>query len=72
MNQVLNTLKFTAVGFVLLHASDLSPIWLIEPYRKLVNTVVFSHPIGPTVFLIAIFVAFAVLLNALKNSPTRA
>ncbi|MDO8522126.1 MAG: hypothetical protein Q7S08_02460 [bacterium] len=72
MNQALNTLKFTAVGFVLLHASDLSPIWLFEPYRKLVNAVVFSHPIGPVLFLGAIFVAFAVLLNHFKKSPSRA
>ena len=62
MGKALNTLKCSAAGFVLLHASDLSPVWLIEPYRRFVSGLVFANRFTAAAFLIAIAVSVATLM----------
>ena len=63
MNRALNAVKCSAAGIVLLHATDLNPLWLIEPYRRLISSLVFYNRFTAIMFLIAIFVALGVVIS---------
>lgn len=62
MKQTLSALRCSAAGFVLLHASDLSPVWLIEPYRRFVSGLVFANRFTAAAFLVAIAISVATLM----------
>ena len=71
MTQALKRAMCTVAGVVLLHASDLSPLWLFEPYRQRVNAMLMSHPIAPVIFLILIFAALTILVGCLSEKSNR-
>lgn len=71
MKRTLNALKCSAAGLVLLHASDLSPVWLIEPYRRFVSSLVFANRFTAAAFLVSIFVSLAVLLSCTAQHEAR-
>lgn len=62
MRKALEYLKCSTASFVLLHASDLSPVWLIEPYRRFVSGLIFANRFTAAAFLISIAVSVATLM----------
>jgi hypothetical protein len=61
--KALNALRCGAAGLILLHATDLNPLWLIEPYRHFVNGLIFANQLTSAIFLFAVALSVATLMN---------
>ena len=51
----------TTAAIVLLHATDMSPLWFIGPYRRWFSEIVLSSEVNIAWFLLAILISLAIL-----------
>ena len=72
MTRALRRLKCSLAGLVLLHATDLSPLWLIGPYQKWFSELALANQYTVAALLAATIVSLATLASCSKDAKKQA